>query len=537
MKQIWLNVFQELDTGFSRWLNMGYLKAALNQIPDTEIQVNFYKLNEIDRAISDAIQTPPSIIGLTLLQFNFQAVVEFAEKLKEKLPQIHITMGNTFASTYPAYLLENYSSIDSIVIGEGEFTLAELCACILNGMPLDSCNGIYYRDETGIHKTDKRKLHEELDDYPIPDRSFCTYKANIFGVLGSRGCYGNCTFCDINTLFKDKVRIRSISNIVDEIEFLAKKWDAKYITFYDSTFCINKREAFSRLEEFYYRLLEKNLDINFSINLRTEQMDDKLMDIIFKLKDVGLDYLMFGFEAGNNEDLALYGKPANVQMNLNALEILRKNKVLSDNYDISISYGFINYHPYSKIENVKKNLQFLRDSGLFVSFEIVNTRFFNFGNGVLSKKIEKDGLLLSLPGEPIVDPLAYKFIEPKIQTIYEIGMKHEKQFKQLGVPDPDEWISVYRRWKRFYPQQENRYAPIFDLYVKDKNRISQFVIDVMLDVVEKVDGGYSINNLLIEHDKIISDQMALLKDDCRKFATAYQKFNIDLFKINETLVR
>lgn len=537
MKHIWLNVFQELDTGFSRWLNMGYLKAALNTIPDTETHVNFYKLDEVDLAIADAVKMAPSIIGMTVLQFNFKAVVEFSEKIKQKLPHIHITLGNTFASTYPMYLLENYSSIDSIVVGEGEFSLPELCSRVLNGLPLDTCKGIYYRDKNEIIKTDKRDMLDNLDEYPIPDRSFCTYKANIFGVLGSRGCYGNCTFCDINTIFKGKVRTRSVSNIIDEIDFLVKKWGAKYITFYDSTFCVNKKEAFGRLEDLYYGLLEKKLGINFSINLRTEQMDEKLMDIILKLKDVGLDYLMFGFEAGNDEDLALYGKPANVQMNLNALEILHKNKILSDNYDISISYGFINYHPYSKIDNVRKNLQFLANSGLFVSFEIVNTRFFNFGNGALSKKIEKDGLLLSLPGEPITDPLAYKFVDPKIQKIYDLGMIYEKQFKQLGIPDPDEWISVYRRWKRFYPQQKSKYVSIFDLYVNDRNIISRFVIDIMLDVIDKVDNEYPIDDLLIEHSILISKQVEALKEDCRKFVTAYQKFNIDLYKINEILVR
>lgn len=537
MKHIWLNVFQESNTGFSRWVNMGYLKAALNEIPNAETHVNFYKLDEVDLAVADAVKMAPSIIGLTVLQFNFQAVIEFSEKLKQELPNVHITLGNTFASTYPVYLLENYSSIDSIVIGEGEYSLTELCSCVLNELPLNSCKGIYYRDKTGINMTDKREMLDDLDEYPIPDRSFCTYKANIFGVLGSRGCYGNCTFCDINTLFKGKVRTRSISNIIEEIEFLVKRWDAKYITFYDSTFCVNKKEAFSRLEELYYGLLEKNLGINFSINLRTEQMDEKLMDIILKLKNVGLDYLMFGFEAGNDEDLALYGKPANVQMNLNALEILRKNKILSDNYDISISYGFINYHPYSKIDNIRKNLKFLADSGLFVSFEIVNTRFYNFGNGSLSKKIEKDGLLLSLPGEPITDPLAYKFVDPKIQKIYEIGKVYEEKFNKLGIPDPDEWISVYRRWKKFFPQQESKYVAVFDLYVKDRNIISQFVIDIMLDVIDKVDNEYPIDTLLIEHSKLILDQIDILKEDCRKFVTAYRKFNIDLYKINEVLVR
>ena len=537
MKRIWLNVFQELDTGYSRWLNMGYLKAALNRIPDVEVQVNFYKLNEVDVAVSDAVQTSPSIIGLTVLQFNCQAAIEFSEKLKKQLSKVHITMGNSFASTYPLYLLENYSSIDSIVIGEGEFTLVELCSCILTEKPLCTCKGIYYRDKDGIQKTDKRELKNNLDEYPIPDRSFCAYKSNIFGVLGSRGCYGNCTFCDINTLFKDMVRTRSISNILDEIEFLVKNWNAKYITFYDSTFCINKKEAFSRLEEFYYGLLERNLNINFSINLRSEQMDDKLMNIILKLNEIGLDYLMFGFEAGNDEDLAFYGKPSKVKNHLNTLELLRQNKILTDNYDISISYGFINYHPYSKIENVKKNLQFLRDSGLFITFGILNSRFLNFGNGIISKKIENDGLLLSLPGQPIIDPLAYRFIDPKIQALYDIGRKLEEQFSQLKILDPDEWISVYRRWKRFYPQQENRYAPIFDLYIKDRNLISEFLINLMWDVVEKVENGYSNDKILEIHKKIIAEQIEYYKDDCKKFVTVYQKFNIDLFKINETLVR
>ena len=295
MNKIWINVFQQQDSGFSRWINMGYLKAALQTIPDVEVKINFYRLEDVDIAILDALQEKPTIIGLTVLQFNYYSVVKFAEKLKETLPQIHITLGNTFASTYPVYLLEKYKSIDSIVIGEGEYSLVELCERVLNGTSLKGCKGTYYREGSEVHKNEKRVLRDNLDDYPMPDRSFCEYRANIFGVLGSRGCYGNCTFCDINTLFKDMVRVRSINNILDEIEFLVKEWNAKYITFYDSTFCVNKIDAYNRLEELYYGLLRRNLHINFSINLRSEQMDDRLMEIIQRLKSVGLDYLMFGF--------------------------------------------------------------------------------------------------------------------------------------------------------------------------------------------------------------------------------------------------
>lgn len=122
-------------------------------------------------------------------------------------------------------------------------------------------------------------------------------------------------------------------------------------------------------------------------------------------------------------------------------------------------------------------------------------------------------MLLSLPGELITYPLAYKFVDPKIQKIYEISMIHEEQFKKLGIPNPDEWIPVYRRWKRFYPQQESKYVAIFELYVKDRNLISQFVLDIMSDVINKVDSEYSTDALLIEHNKIISDQMELLKED------------------------
>ena len=539
MEKIWLNVFRNekfSHNGSSAWINMGYLTAALKKNLNVDVQVNFYMLDEVDLAISDAIQSEPSIIGLTVLQFNCHACIEFSEKIKEKLPKVHITMGNTFASTYSSYLLQNYRSIDSIVIGEGEFSFVELCKYILNGMSLNQCKGIYYRNGIELCETEKRELHDNLDDYPFPDRSFCENKVNVFGVLGSRGCYGNCTFCTINTLFKGKVRIRSIVNILDEIELLKINCGAKYINFYDSTFCIDRKDSINRLEQFYYGLLKKDLDINFSINLRTEQIDNRLLDVIIKLKDVGLDCIYFGIEAGNNEDLSIYGKPANVQNHLDALNLLRENMILSDNYDVSVDYGFINYHPYSKIENVKKNIQFLRDSGLFFTFRRISSRFLNYGDCELSKKIEKDGLLLTSPGEPIKDPLAYRFVDPKIQTIYEINKEYAEQFKQLDFPQYYEWISAYRRWKKFYSDRESKYTSIFNRYIKDQTLITQFVSDIMLDVVDKVDKNHSIDDIIKEHSKIISNKIDSLKDDYELFVATYQKLNIDLFKKNELIV-
>ena len=537
MSLVWINVFQNKDIGFSRWINMGYLKAAVNKIPNVNCEVNFYKLDEIDHAVHEAVKSNPQIIGLTLLQYNYQEVIDFSIRLKDALPSVHITMGNVFASTYPLYLLKKYLSIDSIVVGEGEFTFADLCTCVINGIPLNNCKGIYYRDELGIHKTDKRKLHDNLDDYEFPDRNLRNEKSSFYSVIGSRGCYGNCTFCDINTIFKGKVRIRSISNILDEIESLTQSWNAKYIQFYDSTFCINRKDAFIRLEEFYLGLIERKLNINFSLSLRAEMIDEKVINILLSLKDLGLDSLFFGFEAGNNEDLDLYGKPSKVQDNLEALRILRNNKILSDDYDISIECGFINYNPYSKFENIKANLEFLRDSGLFVTMKIVNTRFLNYGNGALSKKIEKDGLLLSLPGEPIIDPLAYKFVEPKIQTLYEIGLINEERFNQLDMIYPQDWISVYRRWKKFHPEDADKYTSVFILFIKTQYIISQFIVDMMLDILERVENDCSINDLLKEYDEIISDKVELLRGDCNKFREVYKRLNVDLYKKNELLYR
>ena len=158
MKRIWLNEFYEHDKGFTPGLNMGYLNAALKKIPETEIKINFYKFNEIDQAVAEAVEIAPTIVGLSVLQNNNQASIEFSNKLKEKLPSVHITMGNSFASTYPSYLLEKYFSIDSIVIGEGEFSLVELCTCIINEIPLNACKGIYYRDKMTC------KVESELHD-------------------------------------------------------------------------------------------------------------------------------------------------------------------------------------------------------------------------------------------------------------------------------------------------------------------------------------------------------------------------------------
>ncbi|MCI8472481.1 MAG: radical SAM protein [Clostridiales bacterium] len=83
----------------------------------------------------------------------------------------------------------------------------------------------------------------------------------------------------------------------------------------------------------------------------------KASDSIIKLLfDTGLRSVEIGIEAANEQDLALYNKKTTVQ----------DNEKIINQYGIISHLDFINFNPYSTIDSIKKNLDFLiRHNSMF----------------------------------------------------------------------------------------------------------------------------------------------------------------------------
>ena len=148
-------------------------------------------------------------------------------------------------------------------------------------------------------------LIENLDELPFPKwDSFPigTYRYTIISrkkptlsMLSSRGCPYGCNYCPykVNSCY----RSRDPENVIDEIEYLVKLYNAKGIAFRDPNFTCDMKRA----ENIARGILRKGFDIKFHIETRTDLLDIPLLKLLHR---AGLRACEFGIESASMDTVA-----------------------------------------------------------------------------------------------------------------------------------------------------------------------------------------------------------------------------------------
>lgn len=222
-----------------------------------------------------------------------------------------IIIGGTIV-TAETELMMNSLRPDFGVIGEGEISIIELLKCIKNKGDYSKVNGIaFFKDK--LVMTRPRERIKNLDTLPFPeldDLGFNEYidkgidcffhyfdKPRTYPLIASRGCPFYCTFC-YHCLGKEYT-IRSVDNIINEIEMAIKKYKINSLYLWDDLFASNK----VRLKEFCIKIKEvtKNIpDFKWFCNLWVSSVDEETITL---LKDSGCLFISYGFESYNRDVL------------------------------------------------------------------------------------------------------------------------------------------------------------------------------------------------------------------------------------------
>lgn len=468
--------------------------------------VKGYDFNELNLAIQETIENNPNYIGLSMLQENFLTYINFINCIKPRLPHSKIIIGNVEASHNPQYILNKYTNIDVALIGEGEISIVKLVNTLIKNQPLNECDGICYRIGSNINYNKPTSMICDLDLLDFPDRSFVDKKNTEFSVMGSRGCYGNCTYCEANYIHRLqkglKVRERTVANIVDEIEYLVKNYNCQYISFIDSTFANSKEKPELRLIALYEEMKKRDIFVLFRFNIRTEQITDGFMQALLKLKEVGLDIVQSGLESGNVDDLKLYGKIAKVENNKKAVMELRKNKIQHFS-------GFINFNPYTTIEKLRANINFFQEVQFDnVTPDLLSTRLSLYSGAPITKKVIRDGLYYGNINEPITNGFAYHFQDVKIDAIYYLLTS---LFKNLIIKTNYQFIfSIIKQYK-MYCKADKYFLKIYSNvgFIEEINRL---ISNISLDIFESIIDHVDKNTITIEEiENKISEYNGQLK--------------------------
>ena len=219
---------------------------------------------------------------------------------------------------------------DYIVKGEGYETIFNLYENLTaRGKGLETIKGLC-RMKDGRYAENAPAELVDVDTLPMIDWSamrLAGYRAHnwhCFGAIDNRspyaivwtsmGCPYKCNFCCINNLFgKHTYRMRSIDSVVAEIDALVNVHGIRNIKILDELFIIKH----PRILEFCDKLKERKYDLNMWCFAR---VDTVTPEILKRLKEVGMNWVAYGFESVNHKVLQSAKKRYSLDLMLDVIK-------------------------------------------------------------------------------------------------------------------------------------------------------------------------------------------------------------------------
>jgi len=383
------------------------------------LQYPLWKKEEYLKVILD---NPARLYGFQVNFENYPDIRELVKLIKKNNPEGKIIFGGPFVVSLYEQLLLNDPDLDAIVLGEGEYTTAELLTYLKEAKPdWKLINGLAWLDENGkIIINPCRQAIQDLDAMPFAARD--GIKEGSYDIEGkymhdpriatSRGCTSNCTFCAVNVNAKlqkaKRWRGRSPANVVDEIQELVEKYNVKLINLQDSSFDDPGTLGPKRNRIFCEEILKRGLEISMKAYFRADSVKDDPESIeLYKLyKEAGIDLLLIGAEAGSDYELKIYGKGATLEDNYRSI------RVLNDLDLFFVHPGFIMFGPYSTLSSLRQNIQFLWECQLCYWYHNIQSTLILTPGAAIFDKVMQEGRVL--PRKHFWEIPDYEFDSPLV---------------------------------------------------------------------------------------------------------------------------
>jgi anaerobic magnesium-protoporphyrin IX monomethyl ester cyclase len=288
-------------------LGLGYVAATLKK-RGFEVELVDCTFMQKIQAVERIKRSEPQIVGFYSMFSMKKTALELACTLrKEGLNDCLFVVGGPLPSWSPESFLDIF---DVVAVGEGEQTMSDLADCVAQGKKLSGVKGLIFRDGKNIVKTAPREFIENLDVLSFPSRdlfdndAYKKYYLNNFGysttsMITSRGCPFSCDFCS-RPIFGADMRTRSVKNIVDEVEEIARLGYDR-VWFADDCFTLNRNHLLDVCDE----IAQRCLDVGWECLSRVDTMDTQVAK---GMKRAGCIGVFFGIESGNDSVLSVMKK-------------------------------------------------------------------------------------------------------------------------------------------------------------------------------------------------------------------------------------
>ena len=304
-------------------LGLGYLAAVLEknqyEVDVIDCQASNFSYNDFKCELN---KRQPNIVGITSTTRLYNSALVIARIAKEVCPDCFIVLGGSHATFWDEEALNECPQLDMIVRKEGENTFLELVQRLEAGKSVHDLLGTTVRKDGKIVKNPDRPYIEDLDSLPFPARHLWPLDElrkveDVFYLTTTRGCIYWCEFCAAVRMFGRRYRMRSIKNVVDEIEYLHKTHCATQFTFCDDAFTVDK----ARTEELCDEIKKRGLNIKWNCGTRVDMVTKELLT---KMRDTGCISVWFGVESGSQHVLDEMQKGISTDQTIKAVGWVRE---------------------------------------------------------------------------------------------------------------------------------------------------------------------------------------------------------------------
>jgi anaerobic magnesium-protoporphyrin IX monomethyl ester cyclase len=337
-KDIWFVMGEYLPPPYGIIQLAAYLEAKVEDVQVEVLDCNAEKVDwtQMEQRITSF--NPDIVCSSSLATCNTYAVAKTLETAKRVAPSILTVTGGQHFTATAKESLETYPEIDMIVRGEGEQTLTELVKHLIAKKSILEIQGLSFRKSGQIIHNSPRPLIENLDDLPFPGyhlvkdlmskyhfSAMAADNSPYALVEGSRGCSHECTFCSQWKHWQACWRVKSSERIADEIKYCNETFGSKFIWLTDDNF-----GAGNRPKEIAEAILKRELsrDVAWFVQARCDDII-RNKEILPKLKESGLSWVLLGVENSNPSTLDAFKKGITPQDAKTAVKLLKNNGIFA----------------------------------------------------------------------------------------------------------------------------------------------------------------------------------------------------------------
>lgn len=330
--------------------------------------------------VSASTQTMPSVIS-----FFYDIAPGFSDGIKTFVYGGHPTV-------VPERTLRE-TGADYVILGEGYDAILSLVKRTINNQDVKNIKGIAYMGEDllGNQSVIINPMPPMIDLNTLPLINWEKMNPNLYrahnwhcfgedtdnrspyGVVwSSMGCAYPCDFCCINNLYSKRTfRFRDMKKVVEEIDILVRKYGVKHLRIMDELFVIKH----PRIEEFCDLMDERGYDLNIWCYAR---VDSVTPEILRRLKNVGVNWIGYGFEAGDNEDSLKSINKAVKKDSFSNDEVIQMTRDAGINM---IGHAILGLYDDDE-EAIRKNVEFLKKhkfewNNIYPAFAYPGTPFYD----------------------------------------------------------------------------------------------------------------------------------------------------------------